>query len=44
MEAMSTAKTCPLELVVWHPDFALGREFVAFLLDRLTRDANEPLS
>ncbi len=30
--------------VVWHPDFVLGREFAAFLSDRLTRDANEPLS
>ena len=30
--------------VVWHPSFARGREFAAFLSDRLTRDANEPLS
>jgi hypothetical protein len=30
--------------VVWHPSFAKGREFAEFLSDRLTRDANEPLS
>ena len=30
--------------VVWHPDFVQGREFAAYLSDRLTRDANEPLA
>ncbi len=30
--------------VVWHPDFAAGREFAAFVSDQLTRDSQEPLS
>ena len=30
--------------VVWHPDFAAGREFAALVYDQLTRDATEPLA
>ena len=30
--------------VVWHPDFAAGQEFAAFVSDQLTRDSKEPLS
>ena len=30
--------------VVWHPDFADGPEFAAFVYDQLTRDSTEPLA
>ena len=30
--------------VVFHPDFAAGREFAGFVYDQLTRDSNEPLA
>lgn len=30
--------------VVWHPEFAAGREFATFVYDQLTRDSKEPLA
>ena len=44
---MRTAKTYRPELVVnvvWHPDFAAGKEFAEFVYDQLTRDSKEPLT
>ncbi len=44
---MNESKTYRPELVVhvvWHPDFAAGKEFAAFVYDQLTRDSKEPLA
>lgn len=44
---MSDFQTYRPELVVflvWHPDFAAGREIAAFVSDQLTRDSKEPLA
>ena len=44
---MNQSKTYRPELavnVVWHSDFAAGREFAEFVYDQLTRDSKEPLA